>query len=108
MRQEPVHPVPGDGELRVVVIVGVYRDAVRKRGEAGRQFHAGADDGAAALAAAAERFQIGAHDTTGFGCVACKRETDPVEYGALAQMHDLGRYAPRPCIHDEAGDVLGQ
>ena len=86
MRQQAVHAVLGDGELRVVVIVGVNRHAVRKCRETRRQTRSAADDGAAGLRRESERIEVAADDSPGFRYGARQRKAETVEDRALAEM----------------------
>jgi len=108
VREQPVDAVLGDRELRVVVIVGVDRHAVREGGEARRHLEPTADHGAAFGRGAAERAQVAAHDVAGPGDRAREREPDAVEDRALAQMRHLRGNVGGAGAGDEIGDVRGE
>ncbi len=108
VREQAVDPVFGNGELRVVVIIGVDGDAVRERGEARRHFHGGTDDGRALVGRNAERLEIGAHDAAGFRGIAGKREPQGIEYRALAESHDIGGDVGGVRVRHEFCDIGGE
>ena len=97
MREQAIHAILRDRQLRVVVVVGVDRDAVGKRRKARRQLERRSDDRAAAVGRAAKGAQILAHDVTGFGRVAGERQAEAVQDRALAEAHHVLRDVARPC-----------
>ncbi len=108
MREQSVDTVLRDRELRVVVVVGVYRETVRERGEARGQAHAGADHDAAVLARDAERREVALRDAPGLRHGAGERQPQAVEHGAPSEMRDVRRNILRPRRDDEVGDVRGE
>jgi hypothetical protein len=88
MGEQPVDAVLRHGELRVVEVVGVDREAVGERGEARRQAQAAADHGAALSAAMPERLEVAARDVAALRGGAGEREPDAVEHRALAEVRD--------------------
>ena len=105
MREQSVNAVLGDGELRVVVIVGVDRHAVRKCRETRRQTRIAADDGAARIRGDAQRIEVAADDPAGLRSGARQRQAKPVEDRALAEMRNVGGNVTRAGRDDEVGDI---
>jgi hypothetical protein len=110
MREQAVHPILQDGELRIVVIVGVDRHTVGERREARRHRRAVAADDRASPAGPrqAERTKISMNDMAGFRRRAGERQPDAVEHRALPEMSDIGRNIFRLGVDDEIRDVGGQ
>ena len=103
--QQAVDSILGHRELRVIVVVGVDRQAIRKRRETGRQTQWAADDGAAAIGRDAKRSEIATHNVRAFRRGAGQRETEPVQHGTLAQVDDIGRNVARLGRDDEVRDI---
>jgi hypothetical protein len=59
MREQPIDAILGNGELRVVVVVGVDRNAVGEGREAGRQAHIASNHRAAHFGSPASNAQRG-------------------------------------------------
>ncbi len=108
MREQPVHAILGDGELSVVVVVGMDRDAVGERREARGQAHVTSDHGAAVVACNAQCGEVAAGDVTGLRGGARECQADAVEHRTLAEMGDVGRDILCARSNHEAGNVIGQ
>ena len=108
MRQQAVDAVLGDRKLRVVVIVGVNREAVGECGETRGHSQLAADHGAAFVGGDAQLSEIATRDVARLRRRARERESDSVEHRALAQMRHVFRNVARLRAQDETRNVIGQ
>ncbi len=108
MGEQAVDAILGNGELRVVVVIGVDRNAVGECREARGKPQFASDHGAAALGCDAQRGKIAPGDATGLRRGAGQRQADAIEHRTLAEMGHVGRYVLPVRGDNEAGDVVGQ
>ncbi len=107
MGEQPVHAVLGDGELGVVVVVGMDADSVGEGREARGHPHVGADDGRRAVRPA-ERGEMAADDLAALGDRAGQGQSQTVEDGFLAELDDLVRNVPVTRPHHESRHIAGE
>ncbi len=97
MRQQTIDAVLGDGELRVVVIVGVDADTVGECSKARRNLAAAADDGRSAVGKT-EIVEMATDQFAALGNRTGKSQTEAVKYRFLAEFHDFCRKCPRTVV----------
>ncbi len=108
MGEQAVDAIFRDGQLRVVIVVGMNRDAVGERREACRQAQIAADDRRSGLSGDTQRVEVTANDVRGLRSRTGQRQAETVEYRSLAQTHHVAGNIARPGADDKVGDVGGQ
>ena len=108
VREQTVDAIFRNRQLRVVVVVCMHRNAVGEGGKSRRHFQVRADDRAASGGGDAERLKVSAYDAPGFGGIARKRQTQPIQDGALAQMHHIGGNLRWLRVSDELRHIGGE
>ncbi len=104
MREQSVDAILGDGELGVVVIVGVDEVAVGEGGESRREFLRGADHRALARARS-KRLNVFLHERRERRDRSGERQAEAVEDRLLAQRHHVIGNVFVTRVDDEFRDV---
>ena len=104
MGQQAVDAILGHGKLRIVEIVGVNGNAIRKGGKPRRRLHARADNGG--LAAYSKPLQVLVDEGRHHRCRARQRQSKAVQNGLAAQFQDVSRNVGVFRIHDEFRDIF--
>ena len=96
MREQAVDAILRHGELRVVVVVGVDREAVGERGEArGQRASRCRSRCEPRSEAMPRRFEVAVRDLAALGGRAGEREAEAVEHRALAEVRHVARDVAR-------------
>ena len=105
VRQQAVDTRLGDGQLGVVVVVGVDRDTVGERGKARGQLQAGADHRGRS-GSQVQACQMLDDELARMRDRARQREAKPVEDRLAAERHDVGGKGAVAGARHELRDVL--
>ena len=107
VHQQPVYAVGGNGQLRVVEIMGVHGNGVGEGGKPRGQAQLRAQHRAVGFGET-EIGKIGVDDMPTLRRRACQCQTEPVQDGFAPEFHHVCRNIARADGGDEVGDMMCQ
>ena len=106
MGEQAVNAILGNGELGVVVVIGMDGNSIGERREACGQAHIASDHGAAVFGCNAQRCKVATSDVAGLRRGAGERQADAIEHRTLAEVGHFAGHVLSARGYNKAGNVV--